>query len=64
VGIVRDDDTVGDDGVFGIDRAVVEVEEALGFAFAHHVAAVGVGGALLDNPGFSGRDCGLRLALL
>ncbi len=62
--VARGDEAVGDDGVFGIDGAVVEVEEALGFAFAHHVAAVRVGSALLDNPGFFGRDGGLRLALL
>lgn len=32
--VARGDEAVGDDGVFGIDGAVVEVEEALGFAFA------------------------------
>ncbi len=34
---------VGDDGVAAVHRAMVEVEEALRLAVAHHVAAVGIG---------------------
>ena len=42
---------VGDDAELTVHRAVVEVEEALGLALAHHIAGLRVGAAdlgLLD----------------
>ncbi len=48
---------VGDDGMAAIDRAMIEVKEALGLAVAHHVTAVRIGAADL---GF----LDLRLAFL
>ena len=44
---------VGNDGQIAVDRAMIEIEEALGLAVAHHVAGLGVGarnlGFLLDR---------------
>ena len=48
---------VGDDAVATVNSAMVEVEESLRFAFTHHVAAVGIGGAYLGL-------FGLRLCFL
>jgi hypothetical protein len=39
---------VGNDGVFGIDGAMVQIEESLWFTFAYHVAALGIGTTDLD----------------
>ena len=47
---------IGDDRMAAVDSAVIEIEEALGLAVAHHITAIGIGTADL-------RFLHLRLAL-
>lgn len=41
----RGDMGIGNNGVFAVDRAVIQIEEARRLAITHHVAAIGVGQA-------------------
>ncbi len=46
--IGRRDMRISDQVVFAAGGTMVEIEEPLGFAFTHHIAAIRVGGTLFD----------------